>query len=384
MQTASELPVTGLIMAGGRSERMRLTFGPKHKALVPVLGVPMLEWNICALLSRGIRRIVVALSAAEPEIERYVRTRGRTIAGSAGGTVTSLIEAQPLGTIGPIGELQDLGSQVLVTNVDNLTTLNWEEMLAYHQRRGAVMTIAAHWQPFRIPLGELEVSGDSVCKYSEKPFRSVLISSGAYVLDSSICKTIPHGQRLDVPELVKAIIGCGQSVAAFRHNCPWIDVNDADAIADAERLVAANLSTLGCWHPSPSSERLHLLIRSERGVLAEKYSSGSPSDSGWGFPGQFISQPADEAAVSTCRRLGFDQGKPRWLGAYDDLEEHGESITRHFVFLTDVASGAAQPAGAERAWVCLGDLDKLGVVSRAMLRSSMLLKVCNELANHET
>ena len=251
LQQGSDTHVTGLIMAGGRSERMRLTFGPKHKALVPVLGVPMLEWNICALLGRGIRRIVVASSAAETEIERYVRTRGCAIVASAGGTITSLVEAQPLGTIGAVRELQGVGAQVLVTNVDNLTTLNWTEMVAHHQRTRVAMTIAAHWQAFRLPFGELEISGENVLRYHEKPVKTVLICSGAYVLNSKVLEAIPQGHRLDVPELVEAVLGCGQSIGAFSHDCPWIDVNDAASVADAERLVAANLSAFGGWHASP-------------------------------------------------------------------------------------------------------------------------------------
>jgi NDP-sugar pyrophosphorylase family protein len=66
--------VTGLIMAGGRSARMRTTLGPTHKALVPILGTSMLERNICAFVARGIRRIVVAINATETEIEDYVET----------------------------------------------------------------------------------------------------------------------------------------------------------------------------------------------------------------------------------------------------------------------------------------------------------------------
>src|SRR3974390_2421269 len=94
--------VTGLIMAGGRSERMRSNLGAKHKALVPVMGLPMLEWNVYSLLSRGIRDIVVATNARESEIDQYVRTRGRAILGSVGGTISSLIEANPPGTIGAV------------------------------------------------------------------------------------------------------------------------------------------------------------------------------------------------------------------------------------------------------------------------------------------
>ena len=69
-----------LIMAGGRSERMRTSGGPLHKALVPVLGVPMIERNLCGFLSEGFHRIVVAISASEQAVAEYVEGRGRALA----------------------------------------------------------------------------------------------------------------------------------------------------------------------------------------------------------------------------------------------------------------------------------------------------------------
>ena len=45
-----------LIMAGGCSLRMRASLGGRHKAMVEVLGVSMLERNIMALLAHGFTR----------------------------------------------------------------------------------------------------------------------------------------------------------------------------------------------------------------------------------------------------------------------------------------------------------------------------------------
>ena len=69
-----------IVMAGGRSARMRASAGPAHKALVPVLGVSLLERNLCALLAEDFGRIAVAVSAEEPEVERCVLERGRALA----------------------------------------------------------------------------------------------------------------------------------------------------------------------------------------------------------------------------------------------------------------------------------------------------------------
>ncbi len=54
---------TAIIMAGGRSERMRSTAGQTHKALISVLGVPMIERNLLALFAQGFRNVIVAVSS---------------------------------------------------------------------------------------------------------------------------------------------------------------------------------------------------------------------------------------------------------------------------------------------------------------------------------
>ena len=69
-----------LIMAGGRSERMRASLGPQHKALVRVMGLSMLERNICKLLSFGFREIFIAINSHESELECYIETRCRALA----------------------------------------------------------------------------------------------------------------------------------------------------------------------------------------------------------------------------------------------------------------------------------------------------------------
>ncbi len=51
-----------LIMAGGRSSRMRASV-PRHKAMVEVLGLSMLERNLIMLAGHGFRDIAIAVNA---------------------------------------------------------------------------------------------------------------------------------------------------------------------------------------------------------------------------------------------------------------------------------------------------------------------------------
>ena len=179
-----------LIMAGGRSERMRATLGCQHKALVRVLGVCMLERNICKLLSFGFREIVVAISSKEPEVEDYIQNRGRALVAARGASLDTLKEKEPLGTIGIARELNDRSDALLIVNVDNLTALNLKSLVAHHRECGTAFTIATHLEPFRIPFGEVKVESGYITAYLEKPTRDIRISSGTYVIGPEACR--PH------------------------------------------------------------------------------------------------------------------------------------------------------------------------------------------------
>jgi NDP-sugar pyrophosphorylase family protein len=122
--------IAALIMAGGQSKRMRATLGNSHKSLITVLGVTMLERNLCKLLSEGFHNIVVAVSEHEPEIAVEVETRGRALADAAGATVECFKERQQLGTIGVAREFKDRFDPLLVVNVDNLTALDFRALVA--------------------------------------------------------------------------------------------------------------------------------------------------------------------------------------------------------------------------------------------------------------
>ena len=50
------------------------------KPLVPIRGVPLLEWNLAALLRAGFRDLVVAVPAHTPEIGEFARARGAELA----------------------------------------------------------------------------------------------------------------------------------------------------------------------------------------------------------------------------------------------------------------------------------------------------------------
>ena len=239
-----------IIMAGGRSSRMRATNDSRHKALVPVLGVPMLERNLCALLESGFREIAIAFAADEPAIDAFVANRAKALADACGANVTPYREMRPLGTIGAVRTYAGRADAVVVVNVDNLTTLDLRALADAHIASDAAMTVATHDEPFAIPFGSVTIADGDVVEYREKPVYPVRISSGTYVLGPRAIAAIRPDAPMSVPELVATLIGSGERVAAFEHDAAWIDVNDAAGVARAETLIrdhAAEFERCVAW-----------------------------------------------------------------------------------------------------------------------------------------
>jgi NDP-sugar pyrophosphorylase family protein len=217
---------------------MRAAGSSTPKPLVPIRGVPLLERNLLALLHSGFQDIVVAAPAHTPAIADFVRGRCRALAASQGAHLRLFEETTALGNIGAAAEVARPDGDLLVVYSDNLTTLDLNALVRHHSGADAALTLAVHHEPFKIPLGEVEVQGGLIVAYHEKPERRILVSSGLFVLSPTAIAHIPRGQCTGVSWLANRLLAAGERVAAFPHDAPWIDVNDVAAIGHAEQLVA--------------------------------------------------------------------------------------------------------------------------------------------------
>ncbi|MFY9708976.1 MAG: sugar phosphate nucleotidyltransferase [Candidatus Cybelea sp.] len=227
-----------VVMAGGRSERMRASNGATHKALVEVAGVSLLERTIRRLLKRGIGDIVVVSSRNDPRIAEVVRNDFGKLARRHRASLRSFIEAEPLGTVGAVALLAQEHTDMLVTYVDNVTSLDETALLEKHRESRAVMTIATHVWLLANPFGELKIANGFLRAYDEKPTREVRICSGSFVVSPAAAAAVPRNRACGTNELCELFLKRGLPIAVYCHDEPWVDVNDALGVREAERLVA--------------------------------------------------------------------------------------------------------------------------------------------------
>jgi NDP-sugar pyrophosphorylase family protein len=221
---------------------MRAVAGTPHKALARIRGVTLLEWNVRLLMRNGFHDIVVAVSQNEPEISEFVATSVAPQAALRGASVELFLEETPLGNIGAAREVVGEADNVLVLYVDNLASIDPRRLVEYHELEGFAMTIATHREAFQIPFGRLALDGNRIREYAEKPALTMQVSSGTCALSRRACAAIPPGRLTGASDLFAVLTANGESVGAFTHNEPWIDINDVPALLRARDLVESRQS----------------------------------------------------------------------------------------------------------------------------------------------
>ena len=364
--------VRALVMAGGGGQRMRLSGATHPKPLMPVRGVPLLERNLYALLAARIDDIVIAAPASPSKIGEFARGRGALLAKLAGAELRVIEEQSPLGTIGAAALAGEGARSLLVVNADNLTTLDLRAFVEEHEATGADMTMASHLHPMRLPYGELLLDGTRVLEYREKPTHRFRVCSAIYALCPRAIALL-DGTRCDAPDLARRVIAAGGSVRAKDHDAPWIDVNDVEAVAAAERLVAEHEGAFDCWHPTPEVQVVGcVIVRGDEVLLEYRPPTARCYAAQWDTPGGHIAAgetPEQAIARELDEELGIRRAAIRPAARFDDLDLTSGRVFRHHVFHAEIDGGVAPRDGQTIAWHRRSHLTTRDDVGVAALRS---------------
>jgi NDP-mannose synthase len=211
-----------VILAGGRGARLAPYTSILPKPLVPVGDMPILEVIIRQLIASGFTSVTVTLGYLGELIRAFFAAHG-----SLGRRIDLQFvdEEHPTGTAGSVLLVPDLPETFMVMNGDVLTTLDYQRLMEFHRRSGAVLTVACHRKRVALDLGVLELgeNGD-VTGYIEKPQYVYPVSMGVYVYDRRALAHIPPNCHFDLPDLVLRLLAAGQRVACFESDALWLDV----------------------------------------------------------------------------------------------------------------------------------------------------------------
>jgi glucose-1-phosphate cytidylyltransferase len=225
------------ILAGGVGSRIAEESETKPKPMVEIGGRPIL-WHIMKYYAEFDHRdFVIALGYKGEVIKRfmadYCSLASDLTVDTATGDVelhhgerdawrVSLIDTgQATATGGRIKRLQPhIGNETfMLTWGDGLSTVDLDELLRFHRAHGRLATLTAVRPPAR--FGHLEMSGDEIVEFSEKPQTGEGWINGAFfVCEPEVFDYVEGDETQWEKEPLEQLAKDGQ-LMAYRHQGFW-------------------------------------------------------------------------------------------------------------------------------------------------------------------
>ncbi len=230
--TRSVLPISAILMAGGKGERLRPLTTTTPKPLLKIDGKAIIDYNVEALAAVGIDDITVTTRYLADQIHDHFAIP------VAGVNVKCVEETIPMGTIGAASLVKrGKGNATIIMNSDLLTTISFEDMYLKHIEENADITIAAIPYSVSVPYAILATDGAQVTAIEEKPSYSYYANAGIYIISNELLDTLSTEERTDATDLVERAINSGRRVIYFPINGTWIDVGSPTDFKQAQDLM---------------------------------------------------------------------------------------------------------------------------------------------------
>jgi len=195
--------VMAAILAGGYGKRLRPITETIPKPLIEVAGKPILEHQIEWLRKHGVTNIVLLVGYQKEKIIEKIGSGNRL-----GIRATYVIEEEPRGTAGAIKNAEHIlrsEEVLLVLNGDIITNLDPKPLMEKVREKNVYAALAA--VPLRSPYGILDIEGDLIRKFIEKPYiPDYWINGGVYVMTPKVFDYLPEKgdiERRGFPELAQ-------------------------------------------------------------------------------------------------------------------------------------------------------------------------------------
>ncbi len=241
-----------VVMAGGEGSRLRPLTINRPKPMVPIVNRPVMGHIIELLKRHNINEIVATLQYRADDLQNYFGDGS-----SVGVAINYTVEPRPLGTAGSVKFAEKSLSRdepFLIISGDALTDLNLGEIVDFHKRVGALITITLYRVPDPSEYGVIIVDGQGrIERFLEKPSPGQVISdtvnTGIYVISPQVLDEIEPGEPFDFSkDLFPRLLKRGAPLYGFIADGYWCDVgNIAEYFRATGDLLSGkvNLGALG-------------------------------------------------------------------------------------------------------------------------------------------
>ena len=238
-----------IIPVGGKATRLLPLTAETSKACLRILNRPLIEFSLLSLANQGIRNFIFG-------VKGYTNYRDLHDYFESGYGFSARYNIKPRVHIKYQPNIEDLGSAdsarinmeyynvrdpVFAVQGDNIFDVNLKELVEFHQKKGALMTIALREVEDVEGYGIADINKDmKISKFVEKPAPkdapSNLANTGLYMVspeikkifkEKGVKKIIKERNRLDFGyDFIPYVIKSGRPVYGYTLRGSWYDVGN--------------------------------------------------------------------------------------------------------------------------------------------------------------
>ena len=232
-----------MILAAGLGTRLGNITQQKPKALVPIQGIPMLEFTLLRLMQKGIRKFVINIHHHADQVLKFLDKAQFDAEIQISDERDQLLDTG--GAIKKAAEFFNPSDNILVHNVDVVSDLDVEKLEQYHQKNQASVTLCVRKRASGRALlfdKEMQLTGwtnhktqdfkwvnDATSEYSSFAFNGIYLMRGAFahsILDTGRFSIIDTWLKMAKDHRILAFEDLSET---------WFDLGTAEKIAAAEK-----------------------------------------------------------------------------------------------------------------------------------------------------
>jgi len=231
---------TAVIIAGGRGSRLMPETRDMPKAMVPVLGRPIIEWILLWLKENGVRKVVISVDHKKDVLRNHLGNGKKIGLQILYNDHTGCKETGDV--FRNILENVKLPKTFLAMNGDQITDLAIQDLVAHHKLYSPVATLVAC--PVRMPYGILEIDDEhTIQKFREKPtLPNVLMNTGIYVFHKSILDYLPRRGSIEKTTFRK--LAKEGKLKTYVHKGLFLTINTHKDLEESQKILKNKVKSL--------------------------------------------------------------------------------------------------------------------------------------------
>ena len=236
-----------VIMAGGKGTRLAQLNAEIPKPMFPILGKPILEYQIESLLKSGVYDITLIVGYLKECVIEYFGDGQKF-----GVNISYIEEKEPLGTAGALYYVKNEASDFILVFGDLILDIDFNRFMEFHKSHNALITLYGHPNSHPYDSDVIVVDDDSMVtkilskKVERDYYYHNFVNAGVYCVSCNALESIGKPEKIDLEKtLIAGLIEKGR-VFAYKSTEYVKDMGTPDRLAavsaDVENGVVSGRS----------------------------------------------------------------------------------------------------------------------------------------------